>query len=146
VPGVGKEPLDRMEKRAASLESPLIHLKLNPGAKEAIVKLSKTCKLAIVSNDNRPNVEWKLQKFGLLEYFPVIVSANDVKRPKPDAEPIERALWLLGVKKEEAVFIGDNEVDRIAGERAKVRTIIRGNLHVDENFFFKEIFEVIRQR
>jgi pyrophosphatase PpaX len=144
LPDVEQQKLALMSKRASELTAPLQHLKLNPGAKEAIIELSKTKKLAIVSNDNRPNIERKLEKFGLKCCFPVVVSADDVKKAKPDAEPIEKALKLLGAKKEEAIYIGDNEVDRLAGKAAKIKTIVRSNFHEGRNFFRKELFDIIR--
>lgn len=144
VPAVDKQKLVLMVKRASELTSPLEHLRLNPGAKEAIAELAKTRKLAIVSNDNRPNLERKLTKFGLRNYFSFIVSADDVKNAKPDAEPILKALNLLGVKKEEAIYIGDNEVDRLAGKAAGINTVVRNNLHEDSSFFGKEIFEILK--
>ena len=67
LPDIGKRTLGKMVGMAAEITSPLKYLKLNPGAKEAIGKLSKTRKLAIVSNDNRPNVTRKLEMFGLKE-------------------------------------------------------------------------------
>jgi HAD superfamily hydrolase (TIGR01549 family) len=133
-----------MAKQAAELTAPLKNLKINPGVKDAVIKLSKTHKLAIVSNDNRLNVERKLRKFDLMGYFPAIFTADDGVNPKPRPEPILKCLKLLGVGKEEAIYIGDNEVDRLAGEAAGVKTIIRNNLHEDKHFFKKEIFELVK--
>jgi HAD superfamily hydrolase (TIGR01509 family) len=143
LPGIGKETLKKMVGMAAGITSPLKYLKLNPGAKEAIRRLSKTRKLAIVSNDNRPNVERKLEMFGIRKYFPVIVTENDVKKAKPDAEPLLKAMELLGVKREESVYIGDNEVDRLAGKAAGVKTIIRTDLRGDREFFKKELMKIV---
>ncbi len=144
IPDLDEATVLGMAKRAAELTSPLKHLKINPGVKEALAKLSKTHKLAIVSNDNRLNVERKLRKFDLFGYFQAIITADDGMKAKPEAEPIIKALERLGAKKEEAIYIGDNDVDRLAGEAAGVRTVVRDNLHEDKNFFRKELFELIK--
>ncbi|MFH0817982.1 MAG: HAD family hydrolase [Candidatus Micrarchaeota archaeon] len=144
LPELDEPTVIGMAKQAAELTAPLKNLKINPGVKEAIIKLSKTHKLAIVSNDNRLNVERKLRKFDLIGYFPVIFTADDGVNPKPRPEPILKCLKLLGVGKEEAIYIGDNEVDRLAGEAAGVKTIVRSNLHEDKHFFKKEIFELLK--
>ena len=145
IPGLDEKTVSGMAKRAAELTSPLKHLKINPGVKDALEKLSKTHKLAVVSNDGRPNVIRKLAKFDVTGFFPVIITADDGVRPKPDAEPINKALEMLGAVKENALYIGDNEVDRLAGEAAGVLTIVRSNFHEDKNFFKKELFEIIRR-
>ncbi len=145
IPGLDEKTVFGMAKQAAELTSPLKHLKINPGVKEALIKLSKTHKLGLVSNDGRPNVMRKLAKFDATGFFPVIITADDGVKPKPDAEPLNRALELLGAKKEESIYIGDNEVDKLAGEAAGVLTIVRCNFHEDKNFFKKELFEIIKR-
>lgn len=57
------------------------------------------------------------------KFFKVIVTPFDVENPKPDPESIFKALELLGVKPERAVFIGDSPADIAAGKAAGVKTI-----------------------
>ncbi len=74
----------------------------------------------------------KLAAMNLLEYFDVIVCAQDcdVQRFKPHPRGLEVTLERLGVHKNEALYIGDRaEVDAEAAARAKVRCVIVGNRH-----------------
>ncbi|MFE7378939.1 HAD family hydrolase [Streptomyces zhihengii] len=50
-------------------------------------------------------------------------SADDVSEGKPAAEPVERALELVGVAAEHAVFVGDTVWDMRAGRNAGVRCV-----------------------
>jgi pyrophosphatase PpaX len=55
--------------------------------------------------------------------FDVIVAADDCVRHKPDPEPVLRALDLLGIAPEQAVFVGDSPHDMAAGNAAGVVTV-----------------------
>ncbi len=114
-------------------------VKLNPGVKWGLSKLHGKAKLAIVSNDNCASVKKKLRKFGILKHFDAVVTADEVKRPKPHAEPILKALKLLGVKRKDALYLGDNEVDRLAGKAAGVRTIASKRFFNDRRFFTRTL-------
>jgi pyrophosphatase PpaX len=52
----------------------------------------------------------------------VLVSCDDVARPKPDPEPVHRALEWLGVGADDVVFVGDSLHDLHCGHAAGVRT------------------------
>ena len=61
--------------------------------------------------------------------------------PKPDPTMIRRALSKLGVRADEAIFVGDNLEDKQAGEGAGVRAIMLDGM--DEKAcekFLKEFF------
>ncbi len=60
---------------------------------------------------------------GIDKFFKVIVTPTDVKKPKPDPESVLKALEILKVKPERAIFIGDSKADIKAGKAAKVKTI-----------------------
>lgn len=79
-------------------------------------------KMAIVSSKKRGSLMKGLKKLGTQNVFDTIISADDVKEPKPDPEPILLALQQLGATKEEALMIGDNSHDILGGRNAGVRT------------------------
>ena len=60
---------------------------------------------------------------GIDKYFKVIVTPTDVEKPKPDPESIFKALEILRIKPNRAVFIGDSPADIAAGKAAGVKTI-----------------------
>lgn len=55
--------------------------------------------------------------------FDVIITGDDVIKPKPDPEGLLKALSLLKVESSEAIYIGDSDADIIAGLQANVYTI-----------------------
>lgn len=84
--------------------------KLYDGVKEMIESVKDKYKMAIVTNKNVTALEAlrKIYFDGLIEVI-IGQSADLNKKPAPDG--VFLALQKLGVKKENAVYVGDSEVD-----------------------------------
>ncbi|MDT8369587.1 MAG: HAD-IA family hydrolase [Longimicrobiales bacterium] len=79
---------------------------------------------AIVTSKGAPMTRRTLDACGVADAFSVVITADDVHRPKPHAEPVHRALDRLGVTaSRRVVFIGDSVHDIEAGHAAGVTTI-----------------------
>lgn len=63
--------------------------------------------LAVCSNSVRQSVETMLQASSLLSAMDLILSNEDVERPKPDPGMYLKAFDLLAIKPEEAVIVED---------------------------------------
>ena len=64
---------------------------------------------------------------GLADGFDLVVSAQDVTRPKPHPESFRRILEHFGLKPEEAIYIGDSRVDEEFAARAGVPLVAYRN-------------------
>jgi HAD superfamily hydrolase (TIGR01509 family) len=67
-------------------------LALQPGAREAVERLSACARCAIVTRASRRDVEFVLGLAGLESAFRPVIAAEDVDPPKPDAAPYAAAL------------------------------------------------------
>ena len=108
---------------------------LYPGVERALDGLSERgATLGVVTSKLRAGAERGLRLTGLIEHFPVLVAADDVKRPKPDPEPVEAALVRAGADRTNTIFIGDSPHDMAAGRAAGVATaaVLWGPFSVDE--------------
>ncbi len=95
------------------------YLKVNPLARTTLEKLRRlNYKLGCVTNSHRRIIKWQLEATGLKKYFQVIISADDVQRPKPEPEMLYKACKKLGVRPYNTAFVGDTRTDLIAGKRA----------------------------
>ena len=74
--------------------------------------------LALVTNKPRAYVVPILEALGWVESFQAVVTGDDARKPAPEA--LWRALEGLGVAPEDALFVGDSEVDRDAAAAAGV--------------------------
>ncbi|MCK4688295.1 MAG: HAD-IA family hydrolase, partial [Candidatus Lokiarchaeota archaeon] len=90
------------------------------GIDDLISKLSKSLKLAILTNNKSQYAEEVLEKFNLTKYFGTIIGFNEVSEVKPSPEGILKILEKWKIKSSEAIFIGDMTTDIEAGKNANV--------------------------
>jgi pyrophosphatase PpaX len=93
------------------------------GIDDLISKLSKSLKLAILTNNKSQYAEEVLEKFNLSKYFGAIIGFNEVSEVKPSPEGILKILEKWKIKSSEAIFIGDMTTDIEAGKAAKIKMI-----------------------
>ncbi len=95
-------------------------IELFPNAKTVLSRLRTGYKLKIglVTNTPKENVNRILDYFQLFELFDVIVTGDDVRTGKPDAEMILKACETLNVKPAAAILVGDTKIDLLAGKSA----------------------------
>ncbi|HLC19355.1 MAG TPA: HAD family hydrolase, partial [Candidatus Nanoarchaeia archaeon] len=99
-------------------------IKLVPGIKNLLEKLSKKYTLAIVSGTYRELIEPVLKKHDIVNYFSVIVTKDDVQQSKPHPEGMHLCLKKLNLKESEAIFVGDMTMDIEMGRSSGVKTAI----------------------
>ncbi len=98
---------------------------LLPGAKELLDKLKKTNRfIAVASNRPYESGTIILKNTGIEKYFDRILFGNQVKNQKPHPEILLKILKSLEIDKENAVFIGDMNIDVATGKSAGVDTIV----------------------
>lgn len=78
---------------------------------------------ALATSASRPDVERVLAPLGLLEHFPVVVSAEDIVRGKPDPEVYLRAARGLGVAPGGCLVFEDSVVGVQAARAAGMRVV-----------------------
>jgi len=94
-----------------------------PGVVAMVRELTaRHLRLAIVTSKSRRSTTRGLALAGIEHAFEALVCSDDVKHPKPHREPVDRALSLLGVGAEEALFVGDSPHDMHAGNATGIAT------------------------
>jgi pyrophosphatase PpaX len=93
------------------------------GALEAVRALAAAGHaLAVVTGKLAEPAARTLAHVGMAPFVDVLVGADSCPRHKPDPEPVLLALSRLGVRPEDAVFLGDSPADVAAGRAAGVTT------------------------
>ncbi|GIO23908.1 pyrophosphatase PpaX [Oceanobacillus sp. J11TS1] len=94
-----------------------------PAVYETIKQLhDKGIALGIVSTKIKKTVMMGLELTKLTEFFPVIITYDDVSHKKPHPEPVEKAMARLHATPETTLMVGDNFHDIVSGQRAGVQT------------------------
>lgn len=114
-----------------------------PGAKAAVEYFHKRgFKLAIATSNVREWVEKILQKNNMLQYFPVIVTANDVAKPKPDPEVYLRAVQKSGAEVSQCLAFEDSIAGATAAISAGVRTVVIPDIKQPDTFVREHAFKI----
>jgi len=96
-----------------------------PNVSEALEKLSKKAKLAIITMRHVPKgkVIQELEKIGLAKYFQFVITALDTNQPKPSPEALVKCSEAMGVQTCHCAFVGDSVTDIRAGKAAGTKTV-----------------------
>ena len=90
-----------------------------PGVHKTVQTLSKQgYKLGVVSTKVREMVFKALDKTNLTPYFPVVITLDEVEKAKPDPEPLNKAMHLLGAKPESTLMVGDSYHDILGAKNS----------------------------
>jgi HAD superfamily hydrolase (TIGR01509 family) len=95
------------------------YMRMEDGFVSVLDQLKGNTSLAICTN-RATSMDKIIEDFGLTGYFDFIMTASQVTHPKPDPEPLLKVLDYFEVKPDEALFIGDGEVDMQAANSAGV--------------------------
>jgi phosphoglycolate phosphatase len=97
---------------------------LLPQAKEAIEIAHGFATLGIVTTKTGQYSRELLEYFNVMHYFKVLIGRENVQHPKPDPEPIVKALNQLNFSSNTpAYMIGDTSADLIAAREAKIGNV-----------------------
>ena len=89
--------------------------------------ISQGYKLACCSNSIRKTVLTVLSKLGIIEYFDLIISNEDVKNSKPHPEMYWKAMSMMGYLPEETLIVEDSPYGLLAASRSKANVMRVGS-------------------
>jgi phosphoglycolate phosphatase/AHBA synthesis associated protein len=97
-----------------------------PGIERSLSELAATLKVGVFTGAGRGAAEILLAHTGLRKYFDVVVTGDDVLRPKPAPDGILAACEALGAPVGEAAYVGDAPNDMHAAAAAEVLAVLAG--------------------
>ena len=89
-------------------------------AKEAVALASHIATLGVVTTKTAKYSIELLEHMGLMHYFDVLIGREDVTYPKPNPEPIQKALAKLPSDTDSVWMIGDTCMDMLAAKSANI--------------------------
>ncbi len=95
-----------------------------PGAAELVQSLARDgIAMAIGSSGPRKNIDLVLTEMGIESLIPVVVSASDVTRGKPDPQVFHLAIERLGLPASRCIVVEDAPVGVIAAKAAGAKAV-----------------------
>jgi HAD superfamily hydrolase (TIGR01549 family) len=99
---------------------------VEPHLHELLTRLRPAYKIAIATNrtDTMTRV---LEEHGLQHWFDKVVTASDVRQPKPYPDQLLLLLAHFGIDPHQMIYVGDSELDAAASHQAGVPFIAYNN-------------------
>jgi HAD superfamily hydrolase (TIGR01509 family) len=116
-------------------------MEMEPYLKEFLEYLRPAYRTSISTNRS-DTMGPVLVHHGLEGYFDLVVSCLDVKHPKPHPESLIKILDHFGLLAEEAIYVGDSEIDESAATAAGIALVAYKNRRLSAAYHvthFKEI-------
>jgi HAD superfamily hydrolase (TIGR01509 family) len=122
-------------------------LKVEPDLVPLLTKIRAKLKTAIATNRS-DTMNRLLAEFALTEYFDLVVTSFDIRRPKPYPDALLKILDHFGIEAHQALYVGDSQVDAEAARAAKILFVAFRNetlpteYHIGSLKELEEILEV----
>jgi HAD superfamily hydrolase (TIGR01509 family) len=124
----------------------IVYLKMESHLLQTLGTLKENGILRVVNTNRTTSMPHVMDRFNLWPFFDMVVTALDVKNPKPHPESIEKILQTFNLKREEVVFVGDSEVDQQAAQSACIKFVAYKNREIPSDAFIedhRELFSFI---
>jgi phosphoglycolate phosphatase len=119
----------------------LKYMVLEPYLKPLLETLRPRYKTAIATNRS-DTMDRVLIEHGLEGYFDLVVSSNDVDRPKPYPDPLIKILEHFEIDAQNGLYVGDSELDEIAAKAAGMPFVAYQNRTLSADFHIKSLKEI----
>ncbi|MCL5413208.1 MAG: HAD family hydrolase [Candidatus Marsarchaeota archaeon] len=122
APRFKEERTSRVYSLAYGVYSIFYKPRLKPGVVELFRLLKKKGKkIAIFSDSNKFRLAIEVNKLGIMDYADFVLSADSIKRFKPDPTGLIEIMNQFGYKKEKCVYVGDMASDVFAAKFAGLK-------------------------
>jgi phosphoglycolate phosphatase len=138
-----KKALEVLKEKRLDLKNYVGYLKMEPHLVGALERLKEKGILRAINTNRTTSMPYIMERFHLSPYFEMVVTALDVKNPKPHPESIEKIIEAFKLKKEEAVFVGDSKVDKQTAESSGVRFIAYKNREIANDLFIVDHLDLL---
>lgn len=119
----------------------LQYMEIEPDLKPLLDKYRGLLKFAVATN-RTDTMHRVLAINGLESYFDLVVTAQNVPRPKPYPDQLQKVMDFFHVSAEELIFVGDSELDEMAAKAAGVRLVAYDNPNLAGDFHIRRLKEL----
>jgi len=114
-----------------------------PHILEVLTQLRPGYLTAIATNRGK-SLPLVLQTLGLAGLFDLTVSCYEVSRPKPDPECLQKILPHFRLRPDEALYVGDSEVDRLVADEAGIPLAAYKNPRLSARYHLQDHLDLLQ--
>jgi phosphoglycolate phosphatase len=137
-----KKALESLKQ--VDLRNYITYLKMEPHLFQTLKKLKEKGILRAINTNRTTSMKYIMEKYDLLQYFEMVVTALDVKNPKPNPESIEKIIEAFKLKKEEIVFVGDSDVDQQTAKSSGIKFIAYKNKEIANDAYINDHLDLLK--
>jgi len=138
-----KKALEILKEKQVDLKNYVHYLKMEPHLLQTLERLKEKGMLRAINTNRTTSMKYIMERFGLWPYFEMVVTALDVKNPKPHPESIKKILAAFKLRNGEAVFVGDSEVDKQTAESSGVKFIAYKNPAIANDLLIEDHLDLL---
>lgn len=138
------EPVALERLKQTDLRRYVAYLKMEPHLLETLERLGRAKIIRAIDTNRTTSMPHVLDLFNLRPYFDMVVTALDVTHPKPHPESVLKILENFSLDKEEALFVGDSEVDQQTARGAGIRFIAYKNPSLASDGLIEDHLEILK--
>jgi HAD superfamily hydrolase (TIGR01509 family) len=111
---------------------------MEPHLFQTLERLKEKGILRVINTNRTTSMKYIMERYNLWPFFDMVVTALDVKNPKPHPESIEKIVQAFNLNKEQTVFVGDSEVDQQTARSSGVRFIAYKNKEIANDAYIDD--------
>ena len=138
-----KKALEILKQKQVDLKNYVMYLRMEPHLLQTLESLKEKGILRVINTNRTTSMKYIMERFNLWPYFEMVVTALDVKNPKPHPESIEKIIQELHLNKEEAVFVGDSDVDQQTAKSSGIKFIAYKNRDLQNDAYIEDHLDLL---
>ncbi len=119
----------------------LRYFSIEPHLVALLKKLRPRLHTAIATN-RTDTVKQLLAEFRLVDYFDLVVTSSDVRRPKPHPDALLRVLDYFDLAPGQSIYVGDSRLDEMAARSAAIPLVAYRNRQLASDFHIDSLNEL----
>lgn len=131
----------RQYRRQMSYLTFIRYMVIEPGLKPLLDKLAPAFKTAVATN-RTDTMDQVLEEHGLADRFDLVVTAADVRYPKPHPELLLVLLNHFSIDPAEMIYIGDSLLDAEAAQAARIPFVAYQNPELSSAAHVRSLSEI----
>jgi HAD superfamily hydrolase (TIGR01509 family) len=139
--GLEKRALESLKQ--IDLREYIVYLKMEPYLLQTLNLLKANGIIRVINTNRTTSMKHIMERFGLWPYFNMVVTALDVKNPKPHPESIEKIVQAFNLNKEQTVFVGDSEVDQQTAKSSGVKFVAYKNREIESDAYIDDHLDLL---